>query len=125
MKILVCDSQQDRARLIKSLIEQYNYKVRIEKSIEEIETAIAENNLVLIVVGPRIESMKGFELLERIKSKTKYWDLPVIFITDTDVVSLREQVNRFKNVDVIQEPFKIKNFKHLIEKWLNFRSIYV
>ncbi len=125
MKILVCDSQKDRARLIKSLIEQYNYKVKIEETIDEIGNVIAENNLVLIVIGPRIESMKGLELLEEIKSKTKYWDLPVIFITDTDIESLREQVNRFKNVDVIQEPFKIKNFKHLIEKWLNFRSIYV
>lgn len=125
VKILVCDSQKDRAQLIKSLIEQYNYKVKIESTVEEIEKILAENNLVLIVIGPRIESMRGLELLEHIKSKEKYWDMPVIYVSDVESAHVHSELNRYRNVDFIKEPFKIKNFKHLIERWLNFRSIYV
>lgn len=125
MKILICDSQKDRAQLFKSLIEQFNYKVKIESKIEEIEKSLMENNPVLIVIGPRIQSMTGLELLDFIKSKPKYWDLPIVLVVNTEISVIQEKLNQYKNVDAIQEPFKIKNFKHLIEKWLNFRSIYV
>ncbi|GAB4170236.1 MAG: hypothetical protein Kow00108_04200 [Calditrichia bacterium] len=125
MKILVCDEQKDRAQLIRSLIESYNYKVKIENDEEEIEALLRENNLVLIIIGPRVKSKKGLELLQKVKSMPKYWDLPVVYISDTEISNLEEQLNQFKNVDVVTEPFKIKNFKHIIEKWLNFRSIYV
>jgi len=38
---------------------------------------------------------------------------------------MANKVKEYPNVDLLKEPFKIKNFRHMVERWINFRSLYV
>ena len=126
MRVLILESQTDRAQLIKSLIEPYHYKVNIcDGSREEIDLKLKEPGLGLVVIGPTVNSVTGLDLLEMIKSYPNFESIPIIYIANNQSIEARKQLNRFRNTEFILEPFKIKNFKHLIEKWLNFRSLYL
>ena len=125
MRVLILESEVDRAQLIKSLIEPYHYKINICDNTEEIDVQLNDPALGLVVIGPTMKSMTGLELLDSIKSQPRMEKIPVIYISNNQSIEARRQLNRFKNTEFILEPFKIKNFKHLIEKWLNFRSLYI
>ena len=125
MRVLILESQTDRAQLIKSLIEPYNYKVNICDNYDEIDGQLKDPTLGLVVIGPTMKSITGLDLLTSIKSQPKLDKIPIIYISNNQSIEARRQLNQFKNTEFILEPFKIKNFKHLIEKWLNFRSLYL
>ena len=125
MRVLILESQVDRAQLIKSLIEPYHYKINICDNTEEIDVQLKDPTLGLVVIGPTVNSIKGLELLSSIKSQPRMENIPIIYISNNQSIEARRQLNKYKNTEFIMEPFKIKNFKHLVEKWLNFRSLYL
>jgi response regulator of citrate/malate metabolism len=72
-----------------------------------------------------VNNRSHIELLEKIKQHNRYSKIPVILISKINSQELVDRFNKMPNVDYLVEPFKIKNFRHIVERWITFRSLYV
>ncbi len=125
MKVLVYETSKDRAKLISDLLEDYRYKIHVNYHGEKALADVKELKPSLIIVNANVRPDSGVDLLDKIKSDPRYEKIPVIFISNFNSSELSEKVNKYPNVDYLVEPFKIKNFRHIVERWINFRSLYV
>ncbi len=125
MRVLIYETSHDRAKLIEELLKDYRYKTYTEitngkmPSVSKIQAV--RPSLIIMNVGVRTH----LELLEKIKSMPKYAHIPVILISNFNSQEILKKINHMSNVDYLIEPFKLKNFRHMVERWVNFRSLYV
>lgn len=122
MKVLVFDSSTDRAKLIRDLLEDYRYKTIIHENSRQIINKVRDVKPSLIIIHSKDQ---GIQILEKIKKDSRYSKIPVIMISNLYSQEVMDRIKDYPNVDFLVEPFKIKNFRHVVERWINFRSLYV
>jgi DNA-binding response OmpR family regulator len=122
MKVLVIDSSLDRAKLIRDLLESYRYKTVIHSNGGQILNQIQNVKPSLVIVHSKDS---GIQILERIKKDSRFLKIPVIMISSLSSDDAMNRIRKYPNVDFLVEPFKIKNFRHAVQRWINFRSLYV
>lgn len=122
MKVLVFDSSLDRAKLIRDLLEDYRYKTVIQQFSGNILNEVKNVKPSLIIVH---SNDSGIKIIEKIKKDSRYSKIPVIMISNLSSKEILDRIGKYPNVDFLIEPFKIKNFRHAVERWINFRSLYV
>ncbi len=125
MKVLVFETTKDRAKLISDLLNDYRYKIHINYQTDEVLNDLREVKPSLIIVNANVRPDSGVSILEKIKTDPRYSKIPVILISNFTSTELPAKVKKYPNVDYLVEPFKIKNFRHIVERWINFRSLYV
>lgn len=125
MKVLVFETSKDRAKLISDLLDDYRYKIHINYQGDQVISDIKELKPSLIIVNANVRPDSGMGILEKIKTDPRFSKIPVIFISNFNSTELPGKVRSYQNVDYLVEPFKIKNFRHIVERWINFRSLYV
>ncbi|GAB4375514.1 MAG: hypothetical protein Kow0042_21000 [Calditrichia bacterium] len=123
MRVLVFETSKDRAKLIEDLLVSYRYKVYIQYNNSSALKHIQDVKPSLIILN--INNRSHIELLEKLKKNTRLSRIPVILISNLHSRDIIEKLHQLPNVDYLVEPFKIKNFRHLVERWVNFKSIYV
>lgn len=122
MKVLVIDSSLDRAKLIRDLLEDYKYKTVIDQNGGQVLNKVRDVKPSLIIVHSKDY---GIQILEKIKKDSRYSKIPIIMISNLYSQDVMDKIKEYPNVDFLVEPFKIKNFRHVVERWINFRSLYV
>jgi DNA-binding response OmpR family regulator len=125
MKVLVFETSKDRAKLISDLLDDYRYKIHINYQSDEVMNDLREIKPSLVIVNANVRPDSGVNILEKIKTDPRYSKIPVILISNFASTELPATVKKYQNVDYLVEPFKIKNFRHIVERWVNFRSLYV
>ena len=125
MKVLILETTKDRAKLIHDLLSDYRYKIQVALEGENAINKIREEKPALIILNANLRPYSGVGILEKIKSDPRYKKIPVILISNFDSSEMANKVKEYPNVDLLKEPFKIKNFRHIVERWINFRSLYV
>ncbi len=125
MKVLVFETSKDRAKLICDLLDDYRYKIHVNYQGDQVLSNVREVKPSLIIVNSNVRPDSGVKILEKIKKDSRYSRIPVIFISNFTSNELSTKVKKYPNVDYLVEPFKIKNFRHIVERWINFRSLYV
>lgn len=123
MRILVYENTQDRAKLIKDLLDTYRYKTYLNTDTALSLESIKNLKPALLIVN--VNNPLHLELLEKIKRNSQFNRIPLILISNFNSREIFDKFSQFSHVDYLVEPFKIKNFRHLVERWVNFRSMYV
>ncbi|HFE63294.1 MAG TPA: response regulator [Caldithrix sp.] len=123
MRVLVFETSKDRAKLIQDLLGNYRYKIFINFNSSISMSRIQEVKPSLIILNVNLR--KHVELLEKLKNHSRLSKIPVILISNNSSREIIEKINQLPHVDYLIEPFKIKNFRHMVERWINFRSLYV
>lgn len=123
MKVLVFETSKDRAKLIQDLLGNYRYKIFINYNSSISMSRIQEVKPSLIILNVNLR--KHVELLEKLKNHSRLSRIPVILISNNSSREIIEKITQLPHVDYLVEPFKIKNFRHMVERWINFRSLYV
>lgn len=123
MRVLVYEISKDRAKLIQDLLESYRYKVYVNQNCSSSLNGISDIKPSLIIMNANHRS--HVELLEKLKKHSRLSKIPVILISNLNSMELLEKMNHLPNVDYLVEPFKIKNFRHMVERWVTFKSLYV
>lgn len=77
-KILIVDDEKDIAELISDILEDENFKTRIENSGSACLTAVKEENFDLILLDIMMPDISGTEVCAKIRS---YTSCPIIFVT--------------------------------------------
>ncbi len=122
MRILVLETSKDRAKLIQGLLETYRYQIRFGSGKSSL-SEIRDFRPSLIIMN--VNSKENVELLEKLKRHSRLAKIPVILISNFNSREIMDKIQQFQHVDFLVEPFKIKNFRHIVERWVNFRSLYV
>ncbi|RMF58808.1 MAG: response regulator [Calditrichaeota bacterium] len=125
VRVLVFETSKDRAKLITDLLDDYRYKIFVNYNGEQALSAVREIKPSLIIVNANVRPDSGLTLLEKIKQDARLKKIPVILISSFNSTEIMAKVKKYPNVDYLVEPFKIKNFRHIVERWINFRSLFV
>jgi len=105
-EILVVDDNPNNLKLVRKLLSERNYKVRIstsgEMALKSVESSIPD----LILLDITMPGMSGFETCQALKSKAETKDIPVIFLS-----ALKEENDIIKGfevggVDFVTKPFR-------------------
>ncbi len=123
MKVLVYETSKDRAKLIQDLLGSYRYKVFCKYDNDSSMNDILEIKPSLIIMN--VNHRSHFELLDKLKKHSRLSQIPIILISNFNSKEIIEKISQLPNVDHLVEPFKIKNFRHMVERWITFRSLYV
>ena len=125
MKVLVFETSKDRAKLISDLLDDYRYKIHINYQGEEALANVQEVKPSLIIVNSSMKPDSGVNILDKIKGDPRFSKIPVILISNFNSTEIPTNIKKYANVDYLVEPFKIKNFRHIVERWMTFRSMYI
>ena len=123
MRVLIFENTRDRGKLIQDLLSTYRYKTYLNTdqvlSLDKIQH-IKPSLLIININNP-----SHIELLETLKNDKKSNRIPIILISNPGSNEILKQYNNFPHLDYLVEPFKIKNFRHIVERWITYRSVYV
>jgi DNA-binding response OmpR family regulator len=122
MKVFVINLRLDREKLIKDLLEDYKYKTVIHQKEGQVLNEIKDVKPSLIILH---QSDLEIRILEKIKKDLRYSKIPIIMISSLYSKQVMDRIKDYPNIDILVEPFKIKNLRHMIERWVNFRSLYL
>ncbi len=123
MRVLVYENSKDRAKLIQDLLSTYRYKTYFNDGQSISLDPLKNVKPSLLIVN--INNQHHIELLEKIKNNSHYNRIPIILISNLNSREILGKFHQFPHVDFLVEPFKIKNFRHMVERWMTFRSMYV
>jgi two-component system chemotaxis sensor kinase CheA len=102
--VLVVDDSLTTRMLEQSILESAGYDVDLATSGEEALDRIGEKHYALILVDVEMPGMDGFTFVERIRSDTRWRDIPAILVT-----SLAEPEHRKRGRDVGAQGYIVKS----------------
>ncbi len=123
MRVMVYENTSDRAKLIQDLLSTYRYKTYLQNSKSLSLDSIKDVKPSLLIIN--VNNPSHIELLEEIKENDQFNKIPIILISNMYSRDILKRYHQLPHLDYLVEPFKIKNFRHLVERWINFRSMYV
>jgi len=126
MKIFICEQDQYRAKLIQDILGVYNYKIVMLNNNGDVFKEAQNQKPAVIVINEDFALKSGIDMLSQIRKDPLTSTIPVIYISDKK--SVKEQLNTIRPdhlTEFVQEPIKIKNLRHYIDRWTTFRSLYI
>ena len=119
-KIMVVDDHADQILTVKAALEDMDEGydvVGAESGVQCLE--ILENGMIpdMILTESMMPGMTGWELLDKLKEKPRWGNIPVTFLTAW--ADLKTEKSRSFSVDnIIEKPFDTKDLKERIDKVL-------
>lgn len=102
-KILVVDDSLNTREIEKSILESHGYSVDIAVDGLDGLSKIKSNSYDLVVTDVEMPNMDGFSLTEKIRSTSKFKDLPVIIVT-----SLEKKEDKERGLNVGASAYIVK-----------------
>lgn len=114
-KVLVCDDDEGISEVIKIILEDGGYKVKILNNGRAIQKRIEEFCPNLLLLDLWLPGINGQEIVKVLKKDDKCKDLPVIIIsalTDLEKISKKSGAT-----DYLEKPFNINRLKEIVGKY--------
>jgi response regulator RpfG family c-di-GMP phosphodiesterase len=123
MKIFICEQDQSKAKSMQAILGHYSYKVITVQKNTDLFKQASQQHPALIIVNESFNENSSIETINRLRNDPETSDIPVIYIghDNEGISNLYPQNDTF--FEFVQEPVKIKNLKHYIDRWTTFRSI--
>lgn len=123
MKIFICEQDPYRAKLIQDILSIYNYRLVTINQISDLFRKAHFQRPKIIVVDETFVEQAPQDFFRRLRKDPITAKIPVIFIKNKS--SNINQMEFDNLTEIVSEPFKIKNFRHFIDRWTIFRSLYL
>ena len=120
--ILVIDDSTFVCKQIQMILEPRNYLVTIAKTAKDGLEKLENGKFDLVTLDMELPDMHGTEVLEIIKSKRKYIDLPVLVISGTNDADIIRKVYKLGGSDFIRKPFVVEEFVLKVDLWCDYRK---
>jgi two-component system cell cycle response regulator DivK len=126
MKIFICEQDPCRAKLIQDILGVYNYKIVTVSKYNEFFKEAYNQKPSIIIIHDTFAENAGVDMMGRLRKDPLTAKIPVIYISNGSGSENKVKPTGYDTLtQVVQEPFKIKNFRHYIDRWTTFRSLYV
>lgn len=106
--VLVVDDNPKNLQLMSAMLNQEGYKLYITNSGENALTFLNQTLPDLILLDVMMPGLSGFEVCRKIKSQSRYRNIPVIFLTARNEVEDIVEGFEAGAVDYIVKPFHAK-----------------
>lgn len=126
MKIMICEQDEHQVELIKNVLYNYKFKHIVPKIDHNIFQIVLNQKPSIIIFNQKFNKDSQDSLLDQLRSNPETKNIPVIYISNK--YDLKEKLKRFANdsfVQLLSEPYRLKLFRHSVDRWTTFRSLYV
>jgi DNA-binding NtrC family response regulator len=114
LEILVLDDEEIVCTRLRTVLEKAGYRVETFTDSRQAKTRIEQHRFDIVVTDMKMANIDGLELFEVVKAK---WpDCQVFLITGFATVEVTREALQRGVRDVIAKPFKIAEFKKLIDQ---------
>jgi signal transduction histidine kinase len=104
-KILIVDDVTKNIQLVASILKEVGYEIYYALDGPMALEQLKRETFDLILLDVMMPGMDGFEVCEKIKEKTEYADIPIVFLTaKADIESIKHGF-KIGGVDYITKPF--------------------
>ncbi len=126
-QVLVVDDEPPAVDLITQLLQDEGYHVRGVYSGEEALRSLASEPPDIILLDLLMPGMDGFEVIERIKAKEEWRDIPIVVVTakdltDADWEFLRQRVNKIIRKSGLDEETLVGEVQGLLREYTASRK---
>jgi two-component system, sensor histidine kinase and response regulator len=121
--IVIVDDHPGNLKVLGDILRQEGYTVRAFPQGGLALAAIDEDAPDLILLDINMPEMSGYEVCERLKSKSKISDIPVIFLSG--LTDAQDKVRAFRSgaVDYIPKPFQFQEVHARVEAHLKLHTL--
>jgi len=126
MKIMICEQDAQQVKLIKNVLNNYKFKHIVPKRDGDVYKMVVDQKPSIIIFNEKFQKEIGDDLLNQLRSNSQTENIPIIYISSK--TDLKEKLKRFSNdsyVQLLSEPYRLKFFRHSIDRWTTFRSLYI
>lgn len=119
-RVLVVDDADENIDLLFECLKD-RVQVELARSGEEALASAAARSPDLVLLDIVMPGMDGFEVFKRLKTSSKTWDVPVLFLTALDNIEDRMRGFELGAVDFITKPFFAQEVIARVEAQLKLR----
>jgi DNA-binding response OmpR family regulator len=126
MKVMICEENQDKAKVIEDLLNVYKFKViTLTESMNFVKKVQAHKPAV-VIINENFMKKPGDIMLNQLRTNPVGAKTPVIYISEDSNVEKVINTNGGDSLfELMKEPYKIKHLRHFIDRWTLFRSLHV
>ena len=126
MKVMICEENPDKAKVIEDLLNVYKFKViTLTESMNFVKKVQAHKPAV-VIINENFTKKPGDIMLNKLRTNPVGAKTPVIYISeDNNVEKVLDTNGGDSLLELMQEPYKIKHLRHFIDRWTLFRSLHV
>lgn len=126
MKIMICEGNIEKAKLLTDLLNVYKFRLIILTENGEFFKKVQSYKPAIIIINKKFIEKPGENIINQIRSNPVSSKTPIIYISDsTDLINKAEELSKDSLTELIQEPYKIKHLRHYVDRWTTFRSLYI
>lgn len=125
MKVFICEQDQVKAKSMEAILGHYSYKVITVQKNNDLFKQVSRQRPAVIIVNQNFTDQFGVDTLNGLKNDPTTSTIPVIYIGNEKSPLLDIYTNENSCFEIINEPVKIKNLRHYIDRWTTFRSLYM
>ncbi|MGB3535387.1 MAG: response regulator [Microcoleaceae cyanobacterium] len=121
--ILAVDDTPENLRLLTNLLREYGYKVRPVPNGSMALSVIEMSAPDLILLDIMMPDINGYEVCQKLKNKTEYAHIPIIFISAIDDMIDKIKAFEVGGVDYITKPFQVEEVLARVETHLKIHLL--
>ena len=126
MKVMICEENQDKAKVIEDLLNVYKFKViTLTESLNFVKK-VQTHKPAVVIINEKFMKKPGNQMLNQLRTNPVGAKTQVIYISEDG--NVEQIINNYSGdslLELIQEPYKIKHLRHFIDRWTLFRSLHV
>ena len=126
MKIMICEENQDRAKILKDLLNVYKFKLVTLTEGMNIVKEVQTHRPAVIIMNEKFSKKSGDLVLNKLRTNPVGAKTPVIYISengDTRAAILNSLGDTL--LEMVSAPYKIKHLRHYVDRWTLFRSLHI
>ena len=123
---MICEQDAQQVNLIKNVLNNYKFKHIVPQRYSDVYKMAVDQKPSIIIFNEKFQNEIGEEFLDQLRSNPQTENIPIIYISSKS--DLKEKLKRFSNdsyVQLLSEPYRLKFFRHSIDRWTTFRSLYI
>ena len=126
MKVMICEKNPDKAKVIEDLLNVYKFKViTVTESLNFVKK-VQSYKPAVIIMNEEFTKKPGDTMLNQLRTNPIGAKTPVIYISgQNNGKSTHNEFSSDALLQLMQEPYKIKHLRHFIDRWTLFRSLHI
>lgn len=125
MKIFICEQDVAKAKFMQAILGVYNYKVVTVEKHTDLLRNLNHQKPAVIIINQKFSKNSGLDTVARLREDPETSRIPIIYIgSDCEDMQLNE-LKMANLIEFVEEPVRIKNLRHYIDRWTTFRSLYM
>jgi DNA-binding response OmpR family regulator len=126
MKVLICDEDSLKAKVITDLLTVYKFKLITLTKSNDLIRQVQTHKPAIIILHENFAPKAGHDVVNQLRTNPVSSNIPIIYISNKhDFSTELDGYSTDSMLELMQEPFKIKYLRHCVDRWTTFRSLYV